>query len=366
MITVLYITYIDFGNFSSGSFVRPQMMEKAFEDAGYKVKLLNGSQETANKEQRRKNVEEINNWLDCSRPDFCYIESPTYPILHSFDIKLIRRIHNMGISSGYFFRDAYYKLGKEFYGKQKQTPVRRLKNTYLRMLYARNEKLLFNNIDIVYFPTMTMASYFSYHDMRALPPAGNLISSSEKIKKGFTSIYVGGLSASYGADIMLKAFSLLNNHSDKEYSLILVCRESEMNNLKTEYSNSAWLSIYHASGEKQLAALYAQADCALLPRSNSPYNDLSFSVKVFEYMEHGLPIVACGSKEMAAMIEKYQMGVVTGFTPEEFAAAIRKLLDSETNYFQYASNAKEALLKENLWLHRAQTIRDDLLKVKKK
>lgn len=360
MITVLYITYIDFGNYSSGSLVRPQMMYRAFGEAGYNVILLNGSQETANKEQRLKNVEVINSWLDNNRPDFCYIESPTYPILHSFDIRLIKRIHKMGIPIGYFFRDAYYKLGKEFYAKQKQTLVRWLKNSYLRILYYRNEKLLFHNVDIVYFPTMTMAGYFSYHDMRALPPAGNVIACTEKKSRSFTSIYVGGLSSSYGADILLDAFSQLNS-GEKAYPLLLVCRESEMKNLPSRYKNCSWLKIHHASGEKQLAALYAQADAAMLPRANSPYNDLSFSVKVFEYMGHGLPIVACGSKEMASMIEKYQMGVVTGFTPEEFAGAVKSLLDNDINYQNCAKNAKDALLQENLWVHRVKTIENDLL-----
>ena len=230
------------------------------------------------------------------------------------------------------------------------------------MLYFRNENLLFHSADIVYFPTMTMAGYFSYHDMRALPPAGNVVAPIENKGRSFACIYVGGLSASYGADIMLEAFSLLNTGSEKEYPLILVCRETEIKNLQPKYQNSSWLKIHHASGEEQLAPLYAQADAALLPRSDSPYNDLSFSVKVFEYMEHGLPVVACGSKEMASMIEKYQMGVVTGFTPEEFAGAVKSLLDDGINYQNCAKNAKDALLQENLWVHRAKTIQTDLLK----
>lgn len=365
MKTVLYITFIDFGDFSSGSLVRPQMMHRAFQESGLHVVLLNGSQETAKKEQRRKNVEEINKWLDHNRPDFCYIEPPTYPILHSFDIRLIKRIHAMGIPVGYFFRDAYYKLGKEFYGTKKQSLIRWLKNKYLRALYYRNEKLLFHAVDIVYFPTMTMAGYFSYRDMRALPPAGEKPVEEIDKKKGFTGIYVGGISPSYGTNLMLEAYQILNSKEGQEYPLYLVCRETEQKNLPPEYEKCSWLKIFHASGAKELAPLYEKADVALLPRTDSPYNDLSFSVKVFEYMQHALPIVACGSKEMALIIKKYHMGGVTGFTPEKFAETVRSLLENEEEYRRCSQNARNALLNENLWIHRVKTVQDDLLSLEK-
>ena len=37
---LLYITYIDFGDFRSGSSVRPQMMYRAFKELGCEIKLL--------------------------------------------------------------------------------------------------------------------------------------------------------------------------------------------------------------------------------------------------------------------------------------------------------------------------------------
>ena len=55
---LLYITYIDFGEFRSGSSVRPQMMYQAFEDLGWEVKLLQTQQNK--RAQRKAAVEEIN------------------------------------------------------------------------------------------------------------------------------------------------------------------------------------------------------------------------------------------------------------------------------------------------------------------
>ena len=56
---ILYITYIDFGKMTSGSAVRPQRMYQAFREIGAEVTLLSGSQELSNKEERKKNVEQI-------------------------------------------------------------------------------------------------------------------------------------------------------------------------------------------------------------------------------------------------------------------------------------------------------------------
>lgn len=358
---ILYITYIDFGKMTSGSAVRPQRMYQAFREIGAEVTLLSGSQELSNKEERKKNVEQISRWLEENRPDFCYIEPPTYPILYRFDYQLIRKVHRMGIPTGYFFRDAYYKLGKEFYSGQNRSLQRKIRDLYLRIKYAGNERLVRKNVDIVYFPSMTMASYFSYRDMRALPPAGENNLCNSKKPDHRTGIYVGGVSPAYGTDIMLEAYRILNEApNEKKYPLLLVCRESELHHIPEQDRQSAWLKIIHASGE-QLKEYYQMASIALVPRQKSVYNDLSVSVKVFEYMGFGLPMVACNSKEMAALIMRYQMGIVTDFTAEDFARGIRALLDDPKTYDACVQNVEKALLAENLWVHRAKTIKQDLL-----
>jgi len=109
--TVLYITYIDFGNMLSGSSVRPQKMYQAFIDCGFNIKLLSGSTKNVDKKKRVKNINEIREWLKFNTPDFCYIESPTTHINFKEDRDLIKLIHNKGIKIGYFYRDALYKLG---------------------------------------------------------------------------------------------------------------------------------------------------------------------------------------------------------------------------------------------------------------
>ena len=104
--TVLFITYIDFEEFYSGSQVRPQKMYEAFKNLGYEVKLLECQQNRFS--ERKKAVKDINKWLNNNKPDFCYIESPSGPIFNFADFQLIKRISKAGIKIGFYYRDLYW------------------------------------------------------------------------------------------------------------------------------------------------------------------------------------------------------------------------------------------------------------------
>lgn len=332
-------------------------MYDAFLQLGYNVKLLSGQQNIGNK-KRKENVAEINKWLDSNKPDLCYIESSTYPILNSWDRKLIKRIHRMGIKTGYFLRDAYYKFPNESYDRNSSLKAR-VKKAILKQMYLNDERLLSKYVDIVYFPTNTLSDYFSFKSTNTLPPAGSnrLITHNFENK---TCIYVGGVSKLYGGELLLKSFHLLNA-GDTQYKLILVCRENEVKKIDKELIKDVpWLEIHHVSGEKALAPLYERASAALLPRTPGKYADLSLSVKVFEYMSYGLPIVAMNAKEMGKLINKFDIGIVTENSAESFSKAIQKIFSDQKIYTNFNANIEKALLKSNLWQHRAEQIINDL------
>ena len=219
---ILYITYIDFdGSGKSGSSVRPQKMYEAFLNLGLDVKLLECQQNKF--KERRKKVREILEWLDNNTPDICYIESPSGPIFNQIDLKLIKKVHNMGVPIGYFYRDAFWLF------PEMQKKIKLIKRHLINFMNLRDLHVLENNCDIVYFPTNSAISLFDFSNIKkvnTLPPAADVenLHSTEEIKKN--CIYVGAVSKVDGTFEIINAFRKLNEEK-QNISLTIVCRKNE-------------------------------------------------------------------------------------------------------------------------------------------
>lgn len=351
---VLYICFADFSRADSGSSVRPQKMYKAFLERGHEVKLLCGSDGNDCRKERKKNVAEINSWLNSEKPDICYIESPTGAIMLDCDIRLIKRIHRMGIPIGYFMRDFHSKFPEVF--PRRKGFVNSLKDLYLNIRQKKTFAVL-NNVDIVYLPSEESKYLFEYRDMRELSPAGeNKISDTAVHEQN--CIYVGGVKQQYSFEDLLNTFAELNSNGLK-YRLIACVRKNEWKIFDSKYKNAPWLDIYHVSGT-ELEPLYEKASIAIIsPQRGNTYNDVAISVKLYEYMSYGLPIVSLDSPAMSRIIKKYELGIVSE-TPKQMAESIRFLLNDAQEYSKYKNNVKKALLSENLWVHRVDTVVQDL------
>lgn len=353
---ILYITYTDMKNASSGSSVRPIQMYNAFLSKKCNVKLLCGLASRELKEDRIKNIKNIEEWLDKNNPKFCYIESPGDPIIFKEDRNLIKKIHRKNIRIGYFYRDAYYKLSKNYIFSNKKVGLKQyIKYLYYKFLYWRDEQLLKKYVDIVYFPSVTMAKYFNFKDKRTLPPAGKKVIYNRKNAKSL--IYVGGVSERYGTNYMLEAMELVNQR--QHIDLILVCRQKEINNIDKKYLDKKWLKIYNVSGHEKLKPLYEKSKFALFPLKKDLYNDFAVSVKIFEYMSYGLPIVANDTIETTKIINKYGIGIVTSQNFKQYSEAILKLYNDEKLLNELFNNVQKAL-EVNLWTNRVEQIIDEM------
>ena len=209
---------------------------------------------------------------------------------------------------------------------------------------------------------MAMNNYLCYPRVKELPPAGrNMICLDSSEKQARTAIYVGNVVGHYDLSLLLQGFELLNEVS--KYNLILVCNEESFAKQQVTIDKYPWLEVHHTSGDG-LDPLYRRASIALIIADiKYTYNTFAVSVKLFEYMSYGLPIVSSSGGAMKAIIDKYDIGITSDNTPRAYADAIIKIFEPE-RYQNYKENAIVALLSENLWEHRAQTIRDDLMSIK--
>ena len=352
---ILYVTYLDMSNHQdSGSGIRPVRMYKALLDEGHSVKLLSGNCGRGDGAARKKAVREIMDWLKDNRPDLCYIESPTYPIMFQCDYDLIRKLHKMQVPIGYFYRDFYRKFPELF--PRRKGFFNTLKEIYLDYLQFKTDRIL-RLADVVYFPSESCFQWFSYQRMKALPPAG-FDRLPESREHSHTVIYVGGISQLYSGDMLLDAMQELNRR-DSSYRLILVCREAEWKAMEHPCKDAPWLEVHHASGDA-LAPLYARASAAIIGKRENTYNALAISVKIFEYMSFGLPQVIFDNLESGKLLRKEKIGIPVEPTATAMADALEQLLRDEKLYGTYQANIRDALLNRHLWNHRVRQIVADL------
>lgn len=347
---LLYVTYIDFGDFRSGSSVRPQMMYRAFEELGCEIKLLQTQQNR--RAERRAAVAEIDRWLDRERPDLCYVESPSGPIFNACDRRLLRRVSRM-VPTGYFLRDAAYRFDEVFVQGKKT-----LKQRAIAALSERDVRFFAKTIPLMYLPTESMAGYFSFPRVKPLlPGCVGRLSDRRGNRPQRRCIYVGGVSPRYGSATLLEAFRLLNQGGE-QYPLTLVCREAEAQALGSAQSEP-WLTVAYASGKEALKPLYDAADLALYPVSKNVYNDFAFSVKLMEYLEFGLPVVTTDCAEAARFTRAHGTGLVSQDDPASFAEAIREMFRRPGQY-EACLDAAYRALDGNRWTDRARQVLQDL------
>ena len=354
---VLYIVLNDLGRKDSGSGVRPNCMLEAFRERGHEVYILSGSQNIKQGKIRRKAVAQAKKWVQENNPDFCYIESSTYPILHGCDYDMIRYLAKKKIPTSYFYRDIYRILPIQ--ETPKKGLANRIKDFTLGLLQKYTDHIL-HKVDVVYFPSERFTKYFRYKRMELLPPAGQ-ICFPETFADTNTCLYCGGVSDFYGFPLMMEAFGLLNKE-ELRYKLILVCREKEFQKAWGDKDLPAWLEVHHVSGDA-LVELYRQSDIGLLALHNTEYANLCIGIKLFQYVGYGLPVVSTDVYTMGKIIRENGFGEVAQETPEAYAAAIENMLSNRDKLNGYRKTMRESMETKHLWVHRIDKIVEDMMEV---
>ncbi|MFT8887573.1 MAG: glycosyltransferase [Ethanoligenens sp.] len=348
---LLFISFIDFGDFASGSSVRPQRMAQAFGRLGYEVTVLSGLQNR--KRERWARVWRVWRTLRDNVPDFCYVEPPSGPFFNLCDHLLLMRLWANGVPIGLFYRDAYWKFA-DWWG------VKGPKRWGLTLMHLFDLLIFRITCTVLFFPTQSMADLFAFPRKTVLPPAGMETPVVPHAPSG-KALYVGGVSSFYGTDMLLNAFAILNEELRKPVHLTVVCREKEMGDFFEPYLGRTWLTVLHRSGDTALAPLYAESDVALYPSRPDRYMDFCMPVKLFEYLSRALPVVCTDCTEAARFVRENGVGVVTPYNPREYALAVAALFDEPERLRALRAHCVEALREKHLWRHRAEQAARDIL-----
>ncbi len=351
---VLYITFTDFGELSSGSSVRPFRMYNALVNLGHEVKLLEGQQNR--RKERQAKVKEILDWLDNNKPDICYVEPPSGPFFNQIDLSLLKKVHKMGVPIGLFYRDFYWKFSKWAW---KGTPL--WKQTILKMMHRRDLVAFRKYCDVVYFPSqecIKILESVNFRRVGVLPPGCN--EPRGEVNLGAREIfYAGGVREADGIDDLLIALDRINK-SGFRVKFNLITKKEELVHLKnSELLKSDWIEIIEASGEA-LEPIYARCDLGVLPKKRHFYMDMAISVKVLECMSHGLPMISTDCPAMARFIQQNESGLICKEGADSIENAILEYYTNDELYHALLENVKKAAL-NNTWEKRVEQVISDLL-----
>ncbi len=355
---LLYITFINLNDSpSSGSSVRPIKMKQAFEEIGVELVTIDGINNDFSK--RRAAVKKTKGLLKNTRFDGCYIEPPSGPMFYYGDLFVIWLLHNKGIPISIFYRDAYWKY-PEYYVDKNQNVIKRIKLSVIKCIQIFQWHFFKKNVDLIYFPSITMAKEFDCQNKDCLPPGSFVpnIKEKESLSDPVQFIFVGGAAKNHGTFLTIDAFKEINKDYIKA-KLFYVCPEDQWVQLgidKEIYKD--WLEVVHTSGEENLKGYYSESDVAVLTAPRTFYRDFAVPIKIFEYLSYLKPVLVTNCTETARIVEDNGIGWVAEDNVEAIAKAITYIVSNP----EVIAEKRKVMINarnNNLWLQRADKVIND-------
>jgi len=345
----------------SGFHVRVPRMVQGFKDLGYEVDLVSGTVL-----ERKKKIERISDNIEKGiRYDFLYAENATIPTLLTepghmpigprTDFGFFKYCKAKGLRLGLFYRDIYWRF-PDFAEKM------RFHKRIFNMLFQYYDLFQFSSIfDVLYLPTMEMAAYLPIRmgcSIKDLPPGlvPNLIGRSKRRKEGAVRfLYVGGLGAFYDIGLMAKTV-----FGDPRLSLTICCRENDWKQSKNVYGRYLCdrIRVVHASGD-DLGEYMAEADIGCLYLQPHEWRDFAMPIKLFEYLQYGLPVLGVEGSAAGRFIRDNGVGWVIGYSDESIGTLIGELLSDDASYRQ-KMEAAAASSAAHSWKSRCEKVASDL------
>jgi glycosyltransferase involved in cell wall biosynthesis len=137
-----------------------------------------------------------------------------------------------------------------------------------------------------------------------------------------------------GLELLIDAARLARSEiPELRLRLWLVATNAEglayLDRLRSAVAGDGWIDIATAPYER-LGETLAGASALSIPHPAGPYMDVALPVKLFDSLAAGRPLVVTPRTETAAIVERFDVGVVAGGDrPEDLAASILELLTDE-------------------------------------
>ena len=342
--------------------VRPKKMIQGFKDIGYEVFEITGYAD-----ERKKRIAALKEEIRSGqRFDFMYAEASTMPTLltqpHHFpthpllDFGFFRYVKKQSIPIGLFYSDIFWRF--EDYGKELPSWKKATALACYRYDVKQYERLL----DKFYLPTKKMLEYLGSDKLSAiaetLPPGAASVpalSRPDAEPSALTILYVGGVGGYYQIGELLKAVNAVES-----CRMILCCREQDWEKAKDELEPllTDRIEVVHKSGE-ELEGCYQRADLCSLMFGHNAYIDMSQPVKAYEYLAHGIPMLATEGMAIADFVKRYDIGWTLDYDAQAIAEQLRRCIEQPELLAEKRLRCQEAK-PQHTWKARAEQVAQGL------
>ncbi|MBN1214461.1 MAG: hypothetical protein JXA99_03360 [Candidatus Lokiarchaeota archaeon] len=337
--------------------IRPLKILEALKISGFKVEIVWGSVK-----ERKKRIKDIKNKiLEGTKFDFLYSESSTLPTaltephhlpLNPFmDFHFFKFCRKHNIPIGLYLRDVYWNFP---YIKR----FNKIKH-YYALFFHIYDILHYNQfVDAIFLPNIKMLGFIPFlkKSIRAvqLSPGTSLESKGKSSDIKYpcnTFIYVGNININkYDLRLLFRVFNDL-----PDFKLIINCPKESWVNYKSHYNKflTTNISIHHLNNI-ELFRLYQQVSLSFIFIRPTPYWQIALPFKLFEYISHGIPIVAVEGTAVAEFLKSNRIG----YSIEYSEYAIKDFLNnlpSREEYTRLIENLNKCR-SENSWEKRIETI----------
>ena len=363
---IYHVPYPITNDAKAASAIRPRKMMEAFQKNFDEVFVISGY----GKERKQKFKELKKQVTSGVKYDFMYSENSTMPNLltekdhiprHPFLEKEIFRFCKKNfIPIGLFYRDIYWK-----FPVYKQS-VSFLKRCITIPMYKYDLKIYNKYVDILYLPSEIMNQYVAFKGkVKPLPPGGcgiPMIHSDERLDaKKLELFYVGGIGGNYDVSKFVKAMKQC-----EFANLTLCCHKDQWEKWRSTrmFEMSSNIKVVHESGN-DLEKYYQKADGGVLFFEPGGYWKIAMPVKLFEYLSHGLPVLATKDSMVGNFVASNKVGWDIEYTEKSFVYLLETLYYNRICLSQVREDVARVAA-ENTWDARVMSIYEDLENMKGK
>lgn len=239
-------------------------------------------------------------------------------------------------------------------------------STMVKKLYAKHirnwENKCVRNYDLIIVTEENVyqrfAAFLPNEKVQIIYNYTNLEISDQQINlkdKEFDAIYTGGITKLRGAFKILKAIKILKQKKDNVKMLFLGSYfpddlKEEMLHYIKENNLEDNILLLDAVPYKEVADYYKKSKIGMGIFLPIKTHQIILQIKLFEYMNFGLPIVGSNFGHIFNIIENDKVGLaINPRNPEEIADALYKLISDESLFITLSNNAREAVQSKYRW-----------------